>query len=178
MVGRSGVSWRVALWGGAGALLLLPLAAMRVSDQVDWGAEDFAVFGAMLLGACGCWELAARRRGSRASRAGAGLAVVTAFVLVWINLAVGVVGPEDDPVNRVFFGVLGVAVIGAGLARARPGGMARALAATAVAQMLAAGIALAAGGGPAGEVLALNGGFAGLWLASAWLFRRAARAEG
>jgi hypothetical protein len=168
----------VALWGGAGALLLLPLAAMRVSDQVNWGAEDFVVFGAMLLGACGCWELAARRRGSRAARAGAGLAVVTAFVLVWINLAVGVVGPEDDPVNRVFFGVLGVAVIGAGLARARPRGMARALAATAVAQMLAAGIALAAGGGPAGEVLALNGGFAGLWLASAWLFRRAARAEG
>jgi hypothetical protein len=178
MVRRSGVSWRVALWGGAGALLLLPLAAMRVSDRVDWGAEDFVVFGAMLLAACGCCELAGRRRGSRAYRAGAGIAVVTAFVLVWINLAVGVVGPEDDPVNRVFFGVLGVAVIGAGLARARPGGMARALAATAVAQMLAAGIALAAGGGPAGEVLALNGGFAGLWLASAWLFRRAARAEG
>ncbi len=80
----------------------------------------------------------------------------------------------------MFDGVLAVAIVGAMFARFQPGGMARAMIAAAIAQMLVAVIALVAGLGlPASgpvEVLSLNAGFAVLWLTAAWLFRRTVRA--
>ncbi|MGH6910342.1 MAG: hypothetical protein ACREEG_09165, partial [Phenylobacterium sp.] len=66
--------------------------------------------------------------------------------------------------------VLAVGIVGAGVARFQPAGMARALIATALAQAVVSAIALAAGV----ATLALNAGFIGLWLGSAWLFRKAA----
>nr|WP_246215829.1 hypothetical protein [Microvirga makkahensis] len=161
-------------------MLLLPLFAMQVTDEVKWDAADFAIFGAMLAAACGTFELAARMTGDAQYRAAVGMAVVAAFTLVWINLAVGIIGSEDDPANLMYGGVLAVAMIGAVIARFRPHGMARALAATALAQALVGAIALAAGLGAAAPsfpeaVVFLTGLFASLWLISAWLFRKAAR---
>jgi phosphoglycerol transferase MdoB-like AlkP superfamily enzyme len=80
----------------------------------------------------------------------------------------------------MYGGVLAVAIIGAFIARFRAHGMARALAATALAQALVGVIALAAGFGSTAPsfpeaILFLTGFFVGLWLISAWLFRRAAR---
>lgn len=173
-----GHPWRAAPWAVAATMFLLPLVAMRLTDEVAWDGADFAVFGAMLLGACGAWELAARSTGSVAYRAAAGVAVATAFFLVWLNLAVGLVGSEDDPANPMFGAVLAVGVLGALGARFRPRGMARALVATALAQVLVGAVALAGGSAGAvrpGAVAALTGTFAALWLASAWLFARAAR---
>ncbi|MEG3190848.1 hypothetical protein [Lysobacter sp. D1-1-M9] len=154
---------------------MLPLVAMQFTDEVNWDETDFIVAGAMLLAACGTYELAARLTGSTAYRAAAGVAVVTAFVLVWINLAVGIFGSEDNPANLMFGGVLAVGAIGALVARFRAGAMARALEATALAQALIAVIALIAGFG--GTVL-LAAFFAVPWLASAQLFRIAAREQG
>ena len=50
----------VALWGTAALMLLLPLLAMQFSDQWNWDPADFVLFGALLAGACGAYELAAR----------------------------------------------------------------------------------------------------------------------
>jgi hypothetical protein len=161
-------------------MLLLPLFAMQITDEVKWDAADFAIFGAMLAAACGTFELAARMTGDTLYRAAVGVAVVAGFILVWINLAVGLIGSEGDPANLMYGGVLAVAIIGAFIARFRPHGMARALAATALAQASVGVIALAAGFGstvpsfPEATVF-LTGFFAGLWLTSAWLFRKAAR---
>lgn len=80
---------RLLLWGGAALLLLLPWLAMRFTAEVNWSAADFAVFGAMLAGACGAYEMAARHSGSRSFRAAAAIAIATAFVVVWVSLAVG-----------------------------------------------------------------------------------------
>ena len=79
----------------------------------------------------------------------------------------------------MYVGVLAVGTLGAITARFRPQGMARALLATALVQALVAGIALIAGehqapGSSVSEILALNGFFAGLFIGSALLFRRAA----
>ncbi|WP_207461124.1 hypothetical protein [Azospirillum sp. SYSU D00513] len=166
--------WRVAGWGAAALLMLLPLLAMQVTGAVDWGAADFILFGAMLAGAGGGFELAARMTGSRAYRAGAGVALAAAFLLVWLNLAAGVIGTEDNPANLMHGGVLIVGIVGAAMARFQLRGMARALAATALAQALVAVVALAAG---LGEALAATGCFVALWLLSAWLFRKAAREQ-
>jgi hypothetical protein len=178
--GRRGRLWRIGPWVIAALILLLPLVAMQFTDEVDWDETDFAVFGAMLFGVCGTYELAARMTRNTAYRAAVGVAVVAAFILIWINLAVGIIGSEDNPANLMYGGVLAVGILGALIVRFQPHGMARALAATALAQALVGVIALIAGLGSTGAswpgaIVFLTGFFAALWLVSAWLFRKAAR---
>lgn len=108
-----------------------------------------------------------------------GVALAAALMLVWLSLGVGIIGRDGDPANLMYFGVLAVGAIGALVARFRPRGMARALVATAIAQALVAVIAIGAGlgqpwSGPL-ELSILNGFFVALFVASAWLFRRAAQ---
>jgi hypothetical protein len=113
-----------------------------------------------------------------AYRTAIGVALAAAILLVWLSLGVGIIGADGDPANLMYFGVLAVGMVGAMIARLRPRGMARALFATALAQALVAAIALIARLGlpwsPPAEILALNGFFIALFVASAWLFRRAA----
>ncbi|WP_437813552.1 hypothetical protein [Sorangium sp. So ce1078] len=172
--GRRGIPWRIAVWGIAALVLLLPLFAMQFTEEVAWDLADFAIFGAMLAGACGTYELAARATGSSAYRAGVGVALAAAFILVWMNLAVGIIGNEENPANLMYGGVLAVGIIGSIIARFQPHGMGRALVATALAQALVAVIALIAG---LGYTLILTGFFVALWLTSARLFQRAAREQ-
>jgi hypothetical protein len=159
--------------------MLLPLLAMQITDEVNWDAADFAFAGALIVGTGLAYEAAVRMTGNTVYRAAVGVALTAAFLLVWINAAVGIIGSENNPANLMYGGVLAVGIIGAVLGRFQPHGMARALVATALAQMLAAVIALIAGMVPAYnsafQILALNGFFAALWLGSAWLFRTAAR---
>ncbi len=173
------VRWRVAARTAAGLLLLAPLPAMQVTEEVVWSAGDF-LFAGILLGSVGAaYELTVRKTGNRAYRAAMGVALAAAFLLVWVNASVGVIGAAGNGANAMYGGVLGVGVLGSLLARFRPQGMAWALVATALAQMAVAGIAVAAGWGETASspaaLLAVNGGFAGLWLLSAALFHRASR---
>ena len=114
-------------------------------------------------------------------RLGVGVAFAAAFVQVWMNLAVGIVGSEDNPQNQGFFGVVVSAAACAFVARLRADGMARAMLATAGVQaVLAAAIATApstAREEPTGAlgVLILSGCFTTLWLISAALFQLSAR---
>lgn len=82
--------WRIAMWGAAAVLLLLPFVAMQFTPEVAWDGADFAIFGVMLAAACGAFELAVRRIDRVAYRVLAGLALAGGFVLLWAQLAVGV----------------------------------------------------------------------------------------
>jgi hypothetical protein len=164
-------------------LLLLPLLAMQVTDEVTWGAADFVAFGALLGGAGLAYELAARKAGHAAYRAAVGVAIAAGFLIVWIALAVGIVGDPGDPADLMYAGVLAVGVIGAVLARGAPRGMVRALSAAALALAVVTVLTLIAGKHQSpisslGELLGLNGIFLALMLSSAWLFHRAARLQG
>lgn len=177
--GPHGSRWRIAAWSAAALVLLLPLVAMQFTDEVNWTVGDFA-FAAALLGGVGvAFELTARRTGDTAYRAAIGVALAAAFILVWMNGAVGIIGTEDNPANLMYGGVLTVGILGAIIGRFQPQGMARALFATALAQALVTVIALIAGlGSPASgpaEILLLNGFFGALFVGSALLFREAAR---
>jgi len=177
--GRRGSRWRIAAWAAAALILLLPLVAMQFTDEVNWDVADFALFGALLIGVGVPYELAVRTTGDNAYRAAVGVALAAAFILVWVNGAVGIIGSEDNPANLMYGGVLAVGIIGAIIARFQPDGMARALFATALAQALVAVIALIAGlgspwSGPL-EIVALNGFFVALFVGSALLFQKAAR---
>jgi hypothetical protein len=179
--GRRGSRWRIMGWGLAACVLLLPFVAMKFTTEVNWTASDFVVFGAMLAVGGGTLELAMRGAGNGYYRGGAAAAVAAGFLLVWVNGAVGFLGDEDNPANLMFLGVLAVAIAGAVAARARPEAMARAMLATAAAQTLVGAVGLGFGLGSPGweglyEVVMGTGLFDGLWLLSAWLFHRAARA--
>ena len=171
---------RIAGRGAAATLVLLPALAMQVTDQVNWSIGDFVLAGALVAGVGATFEVAARMTSDRSYRAAVAVALAAGFLLIWLNGAVGIIGSEDNPANLMFGGVLAVAIVGAVFARFQPGGMARAMIAAAIAQMLVAVIALVAGLGlPASgplEVLSLNAGFAVLWLTAGWLFRRTVRA--
>lgn len=169
--------WRTAVWGGAAALLLAPAIATQVSDEMMWDSADFILVGLMLAAACGAWELAMRKTGSRAYAAAAIVAAGTAFLLFLVNGAVGILGGEDNPVNLLYFGILTLALGGAIIVRFRPEGMARAMAVTAGAQVVTGmlGVTLFP------DVLGFLAGtamFVPLWLLSAWLFAKAARDAG
>jgi hypothetical protein len=168
-------------WTAAGLVLLLPLVAMQFTEEVDWDVADFVVAGALLLGVGLAYELAVRMTRDTSYRAAVGVALAAALLLAWVNGAVGIIGSEDNEANLMFGGVLAVGVLGAVLARFQPLGMARALFATALAHGLVAVIALTAGlGAPANgprEILILNAFFVGLFVASALLFRKAARGQ-
>ncbi len=159
--------------------MLHPLVAMRFTDEVNWDPADFLFMGVLLSGVGLGVELAVRNTANAAYRIAAGGALVTAFLLFWINAAVGIIGSEDEPANLLFGGVLAVAFLGAVVARFRPTGLAWAMAAAALAQALVPAIASTFGLAPtallwSAEVLALTGIFAAMWLLSAWLFSKAA----
>jgi hypothetical protein len=167
-------------WGGAAALLALPFIAMQFTRDVNWTLSDFIVFGAMILMVGIPLELVARASRSWYYRGGALLALAAAFLTVWANLAVGIVGSEDNPANLMFFGALLVGVAGTIATRVRAGGMAWAMVATAASLGVAFVIAAS---GPTDEpnvshlIEAVGTGvFAALFLGSAALFRKASRA--
>ena len=162
--------WRLAGWGVAAALLLAPAVAMRFSAEVDWDETDFIVMG-LLIGSVGLGiEFLVRRSPSLAYRLGAAVAMATVFLTIWVNLAVGMIGSEDNPHNLLFAGVILIALVGGVLARFRASGMALAMAAAAFAQTAAGAAGLAAD--PRGAVFSIA--FALPWLLAATLFRTAA----
>lgn len=168
---RRGSSWRIAGWGIAALLLLLPLVAMRFTADVNWTASDF-IFVGVLIGSVGVgFEAAVRMTASIAYRAAAGVAVAAAFLTVWVNGAVGMIGSEDNVFNLLFGGVLVLALAGAIVAWFRPAGMARVMVMAAIAQGAVSAVGLSTD--LRGGVLSM--GFAGLWLLSAALFWKAAR---
>jgi len=164
---------RIAGWLFVAILLLLPAIAMRYTNEVDWSASDFVAMGA-LLGTVGlATEFLVRRSGSTAYRIGAVIAMATAFLTVWVNLAVGMIG-DDNPYNLLFGGVIAIALVGSILSRFKADGMARTMFATAAAQAIVGGLGITSD--PRGAVFSMI--FALPWVLAAVLFRRADTDQG
>ena len=131
--------------------------------------------------------------GTIAYRAAVGISCATGLALVFINAAAGVIG--DGPVNLMYGGVVAIGFAGAWIARFQPRGMATALFATAVAQLLVPVIALVTWKAGRQDLLTdphsphppfhpgivpvfgLNAAFVLLWTVSALLCRNAARKQ-
>ena len=171
------IPWRIIGWAVPVGLLAVPLLA-----RWPWGPGDFIVAAAMFGIVGGAFELAVRASGSRAYRLGAATALATAFLLVWVNLAVGIIGNEDNPLNLIFFGVIAIVLVGSIAARFRSTGMALAMTVAAALQAIVGVGVFVAGAGasePPGPValLVLILFFAAAWLVSAYCFHTAAREQ-
>jgi len=162
------------LAAGTTMLLLVPYLAMQFSTGVKWSTADFIVAGILLFGTGFGYLLITQQPSRLAFKLGTGLAMATGLFVIWSNLAVGIIGSEDQPVNLIYFGLLLAAFAGAVYYRFRARGMARVLFGLAAAQMVLAVLAIAAGlhhlpGASVAEILLLNGFFSLLWSAAAGL---------
>jgi hypothetical protein len=165
---------RLLMWGGLLALWLLPLIAKQFTDEVQWTTFDHIAW-AVMLGVPGLIvDLVSRLTTNWFYRGGVIITLATAFLITWANLAVGIVGNEDNPINLVFFGVVGIAVLGAPLVAFKAARLRWVLHLTAAAQALSALIALQA----EPFVLVFCGVTTALWLTAAVLFGKAARDQG
>jgi hypothetical protein len=162
-------------------ILLIPLLAMQFTDEVNWDLADFVVAGLLLIGTGFTYLLVTRKANNIIYRIAVGLTLATALLLVWINLAVGFIGDENNLANLMYIGVVGVGVISAIIVRFQPHGMSISLLITALTQALVAVIALLAGlgyptSGPI-EIVITNVFFITLWIGLAFLFRKAAHVQ-
>ena len=73
-------------------LLLIPLAAMKFTGEVNWGPIDFVVAGVLLFGTGFACEFVLRKVKSLGSRLAICGAILLVLALVWIELAVGLFG--------------------------------------------------------------------------------------
>lgn len=82
----------IIILAAASSLLLVPLIAMQLTNEVKWSGSDFAIMAALLLGTgFGC-ELILRKVSSKAGRIAMCAVIVGVFILVWAELAVGIFG--------------------------------------------------------------------------------------
>lgn len=161
---------RLTFWSVAAGMLLVPLIAMQFTREVNWGGEDF-IFASGLIGLAGiAFEATMRLMKSWTYRFAAGFAVAAIFLTVWANAAVGMIGEGANPYNLLFVtvAVLAIAAAIAGRFRASNMSLIMLMATVAYVAVAAAGSAL----DPLGALF--SGAFAGLWLISAVLFRKAA----
>lgn len=176
-----------ALALATGFILLTPLVAMLFTDEIVWTLSDFIVAGSLLFGTGLTYILVTRILAPRMGdnivyRVAVGFSLFTGLFLIWVNLAVGIIGSENNPINLLYFGVIAVGIIGAFISRFRPEGMIFTLFAMAFAQVSVAVIALFAGmhqspDSSVTEIVGVNGFLCMLFVVSALLFQYAAKKQ-
>lgn len=162
------------------ALLLIAFAGMQFSNEVDWSAGDFLITGALLFSTGLAWVLLTRFAGDLIYKAAVGFTLGITFLLVWANLAIGLIGSGPHLGNLMYLGVIAVVITGAILSRFSPRGMERTMYATSLSLVLLAVIALLVKidqypGSSVVEIIAVNGFFAVLYLFAGALFSYSAR---
>lgn len=175
------VKKRLIVWAVVIAIILMaPLVAMQFTNEIDWNLFDFVIMGTVLIGIGIAYELVAKKSAKTVYRIAFGIGLTGAFLLFWVNGAVGIIGNEGQDANLLYGAVFVVGFIGSLIARFKPHGMSRTLFAAALVQMLVPVTALIIWPPPNTSwapsilgVFLLSAFFAYLFVVSAMLFRRA-----
>lgn len=164
-----------------GALLLIPFIAMKFTHEVNWTGSDFFVAGFLLFGTGFSYILVTRLLAAgtdttRLFKVTTGFALFSGLFLIWSNLAVGIIGSENNEFNLIYFAVIAIGLIGAFYVRFRPAGMARVMFAMALAQSSIAVFALFMGmqhlpESSVGKILSVNCFFAVLFTVTGLMYR-------
>lgn len=161
------------------AFLSIPFIAMQFTNEVNWDVLDFVIMGVLLLGSGLTYILITKISDKTSYRAGVGIAVLAGFLLIWVNLAVGIIGSENNPANLLYLGIYIIGIVGAVISRLGAKGMSITLFVIAVYQMIIPLIAsfiwdstFDASPGIIGIAI-INLFFAMLFIISGFLFRNA-----
>ena len=81
---------KVFLWIAiaTGLILLIPLIAMQISSEWDWGVADFIIIGTLIFGMCSMFVLTARKTNKK-HRIAIGVAFAVVLLWIYVELAVG-----------------------------------------------------------------------------------------
>jgi hypothetical protein len=162
-------------------LLMIPFIAMQFSDEVVWTLSDFVIMGAMFFGTGLAYLFVTRKSGHAAFKAAVAFALFTGFFMIWSNLAVGIIGSENNAINLLYFGVIGTGVIGAIISRFEPEPLAKVMYIMAALTSVIAITAIVLGmhhlpESSLIEIAGVNGFFMFLFVVSGLLFRYGAQA--
>lgn len=74
------------------AILLVPFVAMQFTGEVNWTLSDFVIAGVLLAGTGLAYVLSTTKMSNPRSRLVIGAVLAVALLLVWAELAVGLIG--------------------------------------------------------------------------------------
>ncbi|PQB05694.1 ligand-binding sensor domain-containing protein [Aureitalea marina] len=174
------IRWAVFIVG----VLMIPLIAMQFTSEINWDVMDFVIMGAVLSVIGLAYELIAQRANRTVYRIAFGIGLLGAFLLFWVNGAVGIIGNEAQDANLLYATVFAVGLIGALVSRFRPKGMSVTLYTAAIVTLLVPTVAIfvwppsAISWSPGVvEVFLISAFFAGVFGVSGMLFDQAARGK-
>jgi len=157
-------------------VLSIPLIAMQFSAGVQWSVADFIVMGVLIFTTGFSYVLLTKSSHSIIHKAAVALAIVSTFLLVWVNLAVGLIGSGPNAANLMYAGIVAIVIAGSFIAGFTSKGMQRLMTAVAITLALFVLIQLAFNmqnypDSYVMEIISVNGFFALLFGISALLFR-------
>lgn len=80
------------MFGAVAILLFIPLIAMQFTEEVQWTLSDFTTMAILLLLTAISCEIVLRKVKKPAYKLLLCTAVLSAFLLIWAELAVGIFG--------------------------------------------------------------------------------------
>lgn len=168
--------------GVTASILLIPFIAMRFDSGVNWTFGDFLVMGILIFGTGMAYILISRMSEGVSYRLAVATGIGTGFFLIWSNLAVGLIGSEDNLINLAYFGLIVLGFAGALVSRFQPKGMTWVMGFIAAGQVSIAAYALATGAqhlphSSVGQILGVTAFFTVFWVASGLLFGQAGTGE-
>jgi hypothetical protein len=164
-------------------LLIIPALGNRFVEGWNWSPFDFVWAGTLIFVTGLAYQLIARKADSLARnasvyRVATGISLATAFALVWVNAAVGIIG-EDNGSNLMYFAALLIGFVMAVVGRLEPRAIAHALFVTAFVTFFIPIVVLIVMPGeiyntPPGliKVFILNTFFVAMFIGSGLLFRK------
>lgn len=161
-------------------LLLVPLVAMQFTTDVNWSVSDFIIMGALIFGTGVSFVFVMKYAINFVYRIAMLGAFGTTFLLVWANLAVGLIGAGPHWGNMMYLAVYVIVIVGSIRSRFASNGMERVMYVAAVSLVVIAAIAIVAGmgaypGSSVNEIIAVNGFFGTLYAIAGSLFRLASQ---
>ena len=159
-------------------LLLIPIVASFFVKGFLWTTSDYVFAFILFLVPTLVYRIITRTATNFKYRLAIAFALLTGFATVWINLAVGIIGSEDELINLVYFGVLALGLIGANIVRFKPEGMVKVMAVMTAALIPITFAALVLGyqnlpHSSVMQIIGVNAFFGVLYAQSAFLFKYA-----
>lgn len=165
-----------------GIILLVPLIAMQYTREVNWGVGDFIIMGVLLFSTGAALVILTAYSNNVIHKVAMVFAIGATFLMIWSNLAVGLIGGGANAGNLMYAAVILVGLVGTYLSRFNSRGMERTMFAMALTFVLITIIALVANmqdypGSSVKEIIGVNGFFTVLFVIAGMLFRFVATEE-